>query len=106
MRSGERPAGWIDEHFTVDHDGMESAQRDHAWWGDHFAGANVECAVVEVTLDNIAVHTAFGQRAGAMSAVIVGHIKLVAEIEYGEDQPGGFNFDDTAFGNVGGRAEF
>lgn len=105
-RLGEGSASRINKHFTVDHDGMEGAQRNHARRSDNFTGTNIERAVVKIAFDGVTVHATFRQRAGAMGAVIIGYVKVIAEVEYGECQTSRFNLYDAAFGDVGRRTKF
>ncbi len=105
-RLGEGSASRIDKHFTVDHDGMEGAQGNHARRSDDFTGTNIECAIVKIAFDGVAFHATFRQRAGAVGAVVIGYKEVIAEVEYGECQTSSFNLDDTAFGDVDRRTKF
>ena len=103
---GEGSARRIDKHFTVDHDGMEGAQGNHARRSDNFTGPNIERAVVKIAFDGVTVHATFRQRAGAMGTVVIGYVEVIAEVEYGECQTSRFNLYDSAFGDVDRRTKF
>ena len=60
-RLGEGSASRIDKDFTVDHDGMEGAQGNHARRSDDCTGANIERTIVKIAFDDVAVDIPFGQ---------------------------------------------
>mgnify|MGYP006871771839 CR=1 FL=1 len=60
--------------------------RNHAGGLDHRAGADVEGAVVEIALDDVAADAAFGQRTRPVGAGVVGDVEFAVEVEYGKDQ--------------------
>ena len=70
------------------------------------AGFDIERAVVEIALHDVAVDVTLVQQAGAVGTQVVGDIKLAAEIEHGERKPFLLDPDGLAFGNFIDATEF
>src|SRR5262249_58759896 len=77
-------------HFDEDLSAFDhrriSLDRNHAWWADDRAGADIELPAVKIALDHVAFDEALRQRTWAVRAVIVGHAELAFEVEDGERQ--------------------
>ena len=71
---------------------------------DDLAGADVEGAVVEIALDDVAVHFAFRQSAGTMRAGIVDDVVAIADFEDRDGKVSGGDLQAVAFGHIGRRA--
>src|SRR5436190_14793302 len=96
----------FDEHlFALDH-GFVGLHRDHAGRVHNLAGFDVERAVVEIALDDVAIDIALVQQAGAVGAEIVGDVELAVQVEHGELQIVGLDPNGLAFGNRIDIAEF
>src|SRR5476649_1922217 len=96
----------FDEYFSVLHQCPIGLDRDHAGRRDHLARLDVELAVVEVALDDVAIDKALRQRTRAMGARIVGNEELAIKVEDREGEPGGFDFERAAGRNLTDLAEF
>src|SRR6516225_1282067 len=62
------------------------SHRHHARRRYHFAGADIELAIVEITFDHVALDIALRQRAGPMRAQVVGDEEFAVDVEHRQRQ--------------------
>src|SRR5215510_10850936 len=80
------PSVGLDQHpAALDH-GLVGLDRHHAGRRHHRAGLDVELAVVERTLDHVALDETFGEQARPVGAVVVDDVKLAVQVEDGDRQ--------------------
>src|SRR5580704_3525339 len=101
----DRERSHFDGDLPVDHQRRIGLDRHHAGWRDHFAGADIELAIVEIALDHVVLDIAFRQRAGAVGAGIVGDVELAADVEHRQRQILDLDLERRAGRHLVGAAE-
>src|SRR5688572_11545484 len=76
----------IDVNLTVAHLCVVRPNGHHAWRCDDLASADVEGAIVEVALDDVAVDFAFRQPPGPVCTCVVDDVISIADSEHGDDE--------------------
>ena len=100
-----RRSGLDVDRVTLDGDRIDLLG-NHAGRIHHFAGLDVEPAVVEIALDHLALDVAFRERARPVRAQVVQHIEGAVEIEDGEHEAVRLDLLPRAFIDFGSLAQF
>jgi hypothetical protein len=96
----------FDSHFPVLQFDRIGFDRHHAGRQDHFAGTDIELAIVEIALDYVTFDIALRQRTGPVGAGIVGDVEFAVDIEYRERQIVDLDLDGSAGRDLVGAAQF
>src|SRR5215510_16250312 len=95
---------YLDRNFSLFHDRRISLDRNHARWRHYRSGPDIELSAVKIALDDVAFDEAFGQRAGAMRAVIVRDEEFAVEVEDSKRQVVPLDLQDGSRLHVGDTA--
>src|ERR1043166_8756228 len=95
----------LDHHPAVLDQRLVGLDRHHAGRRDNLASLDVELAVVEVALDDVAVDIALRERARPVGAEVIGHVVLAVDIVAAQNEGAALCRDRIAGRDVGGAAQ-